>query len=244
MGLAFERLSFRDRDLTLHSQHLLEPYLRNLPERPDFRLRTIGYSAAWEIRDDDTLRLTSLKTRPDNDGPDPGLRLLFPTAAPVAATWVNQTLRCSDPAQKRFSPIGIGTTYPRETHLSIWKGLLIAVEETDVQSNRRVGGELSPHLERLFGPEEGAFLRAAFAAPDDAAPRLIYADWLEERDDPRAELVRLADRLRTLDPEAASRERMAYRDRLAEFRSPAASLWLRLLGHGELMDLGVLVANG
>src|SRR4051812_13341798 len=131
MRLAFERLSFRNRDLTLHSQHLLEPYLRNLPERPDFRLQPIGYTAAWEIRDDATLWLTSMKTRSDNEGPDPGLQLLFPTTAPVAATWVSQTLRCSDPAQKRFSPIGIDTTYARQTHLSIWQGLLIAVEVTD-----------------------------------------------------------------------------------------------------------------
>lgn len=28
-------------------------------------------------------------------------------------------------------------------------------------------------------------------APDDSAPRLVFADWLEERDDPRGELIRL-----------------------------------------------------
>jgi uncharacterized protein (TIGR02996 family) len=35
-----------------------------------------------------------------------------------------------------------------------------------------------------------AFLRAICASPEDDAPRLIYADWLEERGDPRAELLR------------------------------------------------------
>lgn len=39
--------------------------------------------------------------------------------------------------------------------------------------------------------DEGALLAAIAAAPDDDAPRLVYADWLEERGDPRAEYVRL-----------------------------------------------------
>jgi uncharacterized protein (TIGR02996 family) len=36
-----------------------------------------------------------------------------------------------------------------------------------------------------------ALLRAVLAAPDDDAPRLIYADWLDEHGDPaRAEFIR------------------------------------------------------
>jgi uncharacterized protein (TIGR02996 family) len=46
---------------------------------------------------------------------------------------------------------------------------------------------------------EEAFLRAVLDAPDDDAPRLAYADWLEERGDPRgaarAEFIRLQCRL-------------------------------------------------
>src|SRR5262245_37162751 len=38
--------------------------------------------------------------------------------------------------------------------------------------------------------EEG-FLQAILKAPDDDAPRLIYADWLEERGDPRGEFIRI-----------------------------------------------------
>jgi uncharacterized protein (TIGR02996 family) len=38
--------------------------------------------------------------------------------------------------------------------------------------------------------EEADFLRAIAARPADDAPRLVYADWLEERDDPRAKFVR------------------------------------------------------
>jgi uncharacterized protein (TIGR02996 family) len=35
-----------------------------------------------------------------------------------------------------------------------------------------------------------AFLRALAEAPNDDPTRLVYADWLEERDDPRAEFLR------------------------------------------------------
>ena len=39
--------------------------------------------------------------------------------------------------------------------------------------------------------DESAFLAAVSANPDDDTARLVYADWLQERDDPRAEYVRL-----------------------------------------------------
>ncbi len=38
---------------------------------------------------------------------------------------------------------------------------------------------------------EEAFLQAIREAPDDDAPRLLYADWLEERGDPRGEFIRV-----------------------------------------------------
>ncbi len=38
--------------------------------------------------------------------------------------------------------------------------------------------------------EHDAFLRAICTDPDDDTPRLIYADWLEERGDPRGEFIR------------------------------------------------------
>jgi uncharacterized protein (TIGR02996 family) len=234
MGLAVERLTFRGRELLLHSQHLLEPYLRNLPERPDFRRQGLGYSAAWGVLDDHTLWLMSLRTRPDDVSPDPGLRLLFHNEAPVPATWVNQTLRCVDRTHQRFSPIGNDTTHIRQTHLSIWQGMLIAVEELDMQANCRIGGELTSHLERVFGADESAFLRIAFDAPNDSAPRLIYADWLEERNDPRAELIRLADQARTPNADAVHQEQSAFRDRLVRQRGLTLPLWLRLLGYADL----------
>jgi len=43
--------------------------------------------------------------------------------------------------------------------------------------------------------DEAAFLAAIEAAPADALPRLVYADWLEERGDSRAEFLRLQQQL-------------------------------------------------
>ena len=39
--------------------------------------------------------------------------------------------------------------------------------------------------------EEAAFLQAISAAPEDDTARLVYADWLDDRSDPRAAYVRL-----------------------------------------------------
>src|SRR4051812_33743754 len=40
-------------------------------------------------------------------------------------------------------------------------------------------------------PDAAAFVRAVCDAPDDDLPRLIFADWLDERGDPRGEFIRL-----------------------------------------------------
>ena len=43
-----------------------------------------------------------------------------------------------------------------------------------------------------------AFLQAILENPQDDTPRLAYADWLEERDDPRGEFIRVQCRLATM----------------------------------------------
>src|SRR2546422_761256 len=39
--------------------------------------------------------------------------------------------------------------------------------------------------------DSAPFLRAICAHPDDDGPRLVYADWLDERGDPRGEFIRV-----------------------------------------------------
>src|SRR4051794_3229291 len=48
--------------------------------------------------------------------------------------------------------------------------------------------------------QEDALLRAIRAEPEDDWPRLVYADWLEERGDPRAEFIRAQCALAGLPP--------------------------------------------
>jgi uncharacterized protein (TIGR02996 family) len=47
---------------------------------------------------------------------------------------------------------------------------------------------------------ERAFERAILDAPEDDAPRLVYADWLEERGDPRGEYLRVETALAKTPP--------------------------------------------
>lgn len=54
------------------------------------------------------------------------------------------------------------------------------------------------------GPELKALLAACHRDPDDDTPRLVLADWLQEHDDPRGELMRIQVRLAAMpagDPE-------------------------------------------
>lgn len=59
--------------------------------------------------------------------------------------------------------------------------------------------------------EEDAFLLDLLARPDDEAARLIYADWLADRDDERADLVRDAYFLRSARPDDDARRSLAAR---------------------------------
>ena len=47
----------------------------------------------------------------------------------------------------------------------------------------------------MLHPEEAAFQAALDAVPDDHTTRLVFADWLQERGDPRAEGYRMLGRL-------------------------------------------------
>lgn len=55
--------------------------------------------------------------------------------------------------------------------------------------------------------EEPTFLKQIVDAPEDDAPRLIYADWLSEHGDPRGELIQLQCRL-AAEPDDANRRAM------------------------------------
>jgi uncharacterized protein (TIGR02996 family) len=82
--------------------------------------------------------------------------------------------------------------------------------------------------------DEEAFLEAILAGPDNDVPRLIFADWLEEHGDPRAEFIRVQCQLARLpddDPrcaELAAREQLLLRAYQGEWVGPVAG-WSRSL---------------
>ena len=72
--------------------------------------------------------------------------------------------------------------------------------------------------------EETAFLEAIADEPDDDGPRLVFADWLEERGDVRAELIRVQCALERLAPTDPARR--ALEARAAAILHRHEPLWL------------------
>jgi uncharacterized protein (TIGR02996 family) len=72
---------------------------------------------------------------------------------------------------------------------------------------------------RAFAAEEEAFLRAIVENPDDDTPRLVFADWLDEHDDPRGEFIRVQCQLATLQqPNAKANDPLPESERVLRER--------------------------
>jgi uncharacterized protein (TIGR02996 family) len=94
--------------------------------------------------------------------------------------------------------------------------------------------------------DEDAFVRAIRSNPADAAVRLFYADWLEERGDPRGEYLRLECELASLSDILSGARRQRLRKQLFKLRPKLDSDWLTHMGYrlrmlhgpgaGERMD--------
>lgn len=74
------------------------------------------------------------------------------------------------------------------------------------------------------------FLRAVEADPRERTLRLAYADWLTERDDPRGELIRVEEEMRTL-PVFADRF-WSLKPRRNELRAVAGEAWCGRMRYG------------
>jgi uncharacterized protein (TIGR02996 family) len=75
--------------------------------------------------------------------------------------------------------------------------------------------------------DEMPFIEAILAAPDDEAPRLIYADWLEERGDERGQFLREWVALKGL-PKGDGR-RSGLETRLRKLHAEIDPQWLALI---------------
>jgi uncharacterized protein (TIGR02996 family) len=90
----------------------------------------------------------------------------------------------------------------------------------------------APHAAGVAEKAEKDFLAAIAAAPDDDAPRLVYADWLQERGDARGEFITLQFQRRRdggLSAKEQARETALLtkhkRDWLGPFYRPLQTLW-------------------
>lgn len=79
--------------------------------------------------------------------------------------------------------------------------------------------------------EELSFLDNIFAEPEELSLRSVYADWLEERGDPRAELLRLRLEVESGDEGLALRMESTERER--EILSDCSDDWVVLLDRAE-----------
>src|SRR5262245_54378867 len=86
--------------------------------------------------------------------------------------------------------------------------------------------------------EEDALIRAVLAAPDDPGPQLVYADWLEERGDPRGEYLRCRCARARLDWKDAKHAALLRREEELRQRHPAViPPWQRRLNLGRIKNL-------
>jgi uncharacterized protein (TIGR02996 family) len=76
-----------------------------------------------------------------------------------------------------------------------------------------------------------SFLTQIFETPDDQTVRLVYADWLEEQGDERAELIRLRCELSSLPEGARGRKKLLRRER--ELVACCDEEWLMLLERAD-----------
>jgi uncharacterized protein (TIGR02996 family) len=75
--------------------------------------------------------------------------------------------------------------------------------------------------------DDQGFRSALLADPEDTTTRLVYADWLDERDDPRGEFLRLEVELSTLPTEDARRP--VIEERLRQLQAALDPAWLAAL---------------
>lgn len=91
--------------------------------------------------------------------------------------------------------------------------------------------EWAKRLDRLFAafPDEVPFLRAIAEARMDEAPRLVYLDWLLDRDDPKGELFR-AIRVLRLSTHKKRQERRAVQRAFSVVRKVSEiDTWIELV---------------
>src|SRR5438045_2432766 len=86
--------------------------------------------------------------------------------------------------------------------------------------------------------DDANFLQAILAAPEDDALRLVYADWLDDRGDPRGEYLRCQCARAALRPKDRKHTALLRREKELRQQYPDIILpWERRLILGRIMNL-------
>lgn len=81
-------------------------------------------------------------------------------------------------------------------------------------------------------PDEIPFLNAILRAPKDDAPRLVYADWLEDRGDLRAEYLRLD--LEHYDLHVNGQRSLELENKIRSMRDSLDPSWINVIFHSRI----------
>jgi uncharacterized protein (TIGR02996 family) len=205
-----------------------EPFV-NTWVPPDHQDRR-SFAAEWEIDEQQLFRLVSISA-PILGGSIPFHRLYPNEPTSVMSRYIGEIVLL-DEQQRRYEPMGNSSRLVYETFLMIQNGKLVLREVYDLRNGQRVEAEITPYLEDFFPEEEAAFLRRINQDIVDQAPKLIYADWLEEHQlESQAEQVREYAKLWINSGPKLSLELPTNRN---SYPSPELNyLWLRLLGFRE-----------
>jgi uncharacterized protein (TIGR02996 family) len=109
---------------------------------------------------------------------------------------------------------------------------LVALSTADIVSGLRTwlnSPDRKDEIKRVrpLTAEDRSFFHAIVSAPDDDTPRLIYADWLQDRDDPRGEFIRLQCQLARIKYNGRpNKRRDQLQERVNELLAEYGKMWL------------------
>jgi uncharacterized protein (TIGR02996 family) len=157
---------------------------------------------------------------------------MFPeSTGPVEATWFSGEIvpdDVTDPTDHSRVELLTLNQRPLEFvwfNLVVYRGKLLLEETVDLKDRVR-HTRLTDHLHELFPRMEMAFFHEIHANLADPTPQLVYADWLEERGDPRGEWLRAeVQRVQKEGPRRAWTEKYDRWDIPSGFVPPEDTSW-------------------
>jgi uncharacterized protein (TIGR02996 family) len=169
---------------------------------------------------------------PHGQGSQVGLAEMFPEhTGSVEATWFSGEIVPDDVVNPENHSLIEFYTLNDQSLQFLWftlvlhRGKLLLEEAIDLK-----GGvtqtRLTKHVDGLFPRPEMAFLHAIHANVDDSTPKLVYADWLEERGDPRGQWLRTeVERLKKEGPRRMWAEENNRQDIPSGYVPPEDMIW-------------------